>query len=57
MSKTSRDKYEKPVKAERPKGKTVLCDGCGAAYPESEVSVEVDEKTKSVVARLCGGCV
>jgi hypothetical protein len=57
MSRSNKDRYEKPVKPVKKHVKRVLCDGCGEWYPEDEVSVEVDAVTAKVVGRFCGDCV
>lgn len=36
--------------------KLVMCVCCEKRFPEEEISVEVDEKTKQVIGRFCGGC-
>lgn len=57
MSRSAKDRYEKPFKPVKKHVKMVICDNCGERYPEDEVSVEVDEATKKVIGRFCGDCV
>jgi Pyruvate/2-oxoacid:ferredoxin oxidoreductase delta subunit len=55
MSRSKRA-VEKVYAPPRPHVKLVRCVNCGERFPEGEISVEVDEATKQVIGRYCGGC-
>lgn len=56
MSRSKSDRMEKVPKPPVRHVRRVLCDNCGAWYPEDEMSVEVDAVTKKVTGRFCGVC-
>jgi hypothetical protein len=57
MSRSKSDRFEKAPKPPKPHVRMILCDNCRERYPESEISVEVDEATKKVVGRFWVECV
>jgi len=56
VSRSKSDRMEKVPKPPVRHVRRVLCDNCGAWYPEDEMSVEVDAVTKKVTGRFCGVC-
>ena len=56
MSRSNKDRYEKPAKPPKRHIKKVLCDNCGEWYPEEDITLEVDAVTKQVTGRFCYEC-